>query len=263
MLDAKLAHISSVLMSSCTPSATLDTMSTELTTSLIARKNILNNRYALQQLENHLALGGLEFEGQTLFTKPQVASILDIDERTIDRYLSSHGEELTSSGYRLLRGKHLKNIRLIYTNDIDVVRINPKASILGVFSFRALLNLAMLVTESARAKAIRSRMLDIVLDVIAQKVGGQTKYINQRDQDYLLADAESNPFLKSAIEDARIRMSSRDLGFRDALHHKLKHYIQSIPEADFERFLGEKSRDLQAQLADPETLNVLKRLKER
>jgi hypothetical protein len=45
----------------------------------------------------------------------------------------------------------------------------------------------MLVTESDRARAIRSRMLDIVIDVVAEKAGGHTKYINQRDQDNLPA----------------------------------------------------------------------------
>lgn len=339
-------------------------MSKDLTTSLVARKNVLNNSYALQQLESNLELGGLAFEGETVFTKQQAADILAIDERTIDRYLSSHGDELNANGYRVLKGKSLKNIRLAYVDDMHVVDISPKVPSLGVFSFRALLNLAMLVTESDRAKAIRSRMLDIVLDVIAAKAGGHTKYINQRDRDYLpaaymedsyrkqftsalsrylemgsykyavytdkiykavfcenaaeykkvlkladadktrdtmyaevlkaiasfehglaeqmkseserlrrklkpseldtlIAAAESNPFLKPSIEDARIRMASRDLGFRDALHDKLEHYIQSVPEGDFERFLGEKSRALEEQLADTKTLEVLKRLKDR
>lgn len=339
-------------------------MSKELTTSLVARKNVLNNTHALQQLESNLELGGLAFEGETVFTKQQAADILAIDERTIDRYLSSHGDELEANGYRVLKGKSLKNMRLAYVDDTHVVDISPKTPSLGVFSFRALLNLAMLVTESDRAKAIRSRMLDIVLDVIAEKAGGHTKYINQRDRDYLpaaymedsyrkqftsalsrylemgnlkyavytdkiykavfcenaaeykkvlkLADAdqtrdtmyaevlkaiasfehglaeqmkseserlgrkmkpseldalisaaESNPFLKPAIEDARIRMASRDHCFRDALHDKLEHYIQSVPEGDFERFLGEKSRALEEQLADAKTLEVLKRLKDR
>ncbi len=339
-------------------------MNKELTTSLVARKNVLNNSYALQQLESHLELSGFVFEGEALFTKQQAAGILAIDERTIDRYLSSHSDELEASGYRIIKGKLLKNIKLSYVNDTDVVDINPKAPSLGVFSFRALLNLAMLVTESDRAKAIRSRMLDIVLDVIAEKAGGHTKYINQRDRDYLpaaymedsyrkqftsalnsylemgkhkyavytdkiykavfcenaaeykkvlkladsdktrdtmyaevlkaiasfehglaeqmqteserlgrklkpleldalIAAAESNPFLKPSIEDARIRMASRDLGFRDALHDKLEHYIQSVSEGDFDRFLGEKSRALEEQLADARTLEVLKRLKDR
>ncbi len=48
---------------------------------------------------------------------------------------------------------------------------------LGMFSFRAVLNLAMLITESHKAKSIRSKILDIVLDVIAQKAGGKDEYL--------------------------------------------------------------------------------------
>ena len=78
-----------------------------------------------------------------------------------------------------------------------------------------------------------------------------------------LGGAEDNPYLKPSIEDARVRMASRDLGFRDALHDKLGHYIKSVPEGDFDRFLGEKSKSLKKQLSDVETLDVLKRLKDR
>lgn len=340
-------------------------MNKDLTTSLVARKNVLNNPYALTQLESNLQLGGMNFQTATVFTKLQAAEILDIDERTIDRYLSSHSDELKDNGYQVIKGKALRELRLAYVDDTNVVDIiNPKAPSLGLFSFRTVLNLAMLVTESERAKAIRSRMLDIVIDVIAEKTGGKTKYINQRDQDFLpaaymedsyrrkftdalkdclemgnhkyavytdkiykavfcenageykkilrladkdktrdtmyaevlkaiasfehglavqmreqsekmgrklkpteldglLAGAESNPYLKPSIEDARVRMSSRDLGFRDALHDKLGHYIQSVPEGDFDRFLGEKSKALEEQLSDVKTLDVLKRLKDR
>jgi len=40
--------------------------------------------------------------------------------------------------------------------DIDV---GTKTTILGLFTFRAVLNLAMLLTESEKAKAIRNRIL--------------------------------------------------------------------------------------------------------
>jgi hypothetical protein len=68
--------------------------------------------------------------------------------------------------------------------------------------------------------------------------------------------AEQNPYLQPIIEDARIKMASRDLGFRDALHQKLEAYIQSVPESDFEKFLGEASRSLKEQLSDPSLLAV-------
>lgn len=339
-------------------------MNKDLTTSLIARNNILNNKYALAELETNLQLNGLVWEGETVFTKQQTAQILDIDVRTVERYISDYADELSKNGYRLLKGKSLKDMKLFYVSDIDVGDISPKAPSLGIFTFRALLNLAMLVTESERAKFIRSRMLDIVIDIIAQKAGGKTKFINQRDTDYLPAayleqsyrkqftdalrdylamgngkyglytdkiyqvifcentkeyrqilklvdkdktretmyaevlnaigsfetglatqmkaeyeklgrkltpneldklidDAAENPFLQPFILDARIKMSSRDLGFREVLHEKLTQYIQAVPENDFERFLGERSRSLQEQLEDTQTLAVLQRLKDR
>ena len=56
-------------------------------------------------------------------------------------------------------------------------------------------------------------------------------------------------------------MASRDLAFRDALHLQLKEYITPLKAEDFERFLGEKSKELAERLE--ETKDVFKRLKER
>lgn len=337
-------------------------MAKELTESSHDRQNILNNRYALQKAEQYLDLGGVLYEGETVFTKAQVMALYEVTDRTIERYLASHGEELNSNGYRLLKGKKLKDFKdLTKGTDIDVGTIT---SVLGVFSFRAVLNIGMLLTESEPARLLRSRLLDIVLDVMAERAGGHTKFINQRDENYLpsalqeenyrrqFTDAldsyvegnhwkyarftnliyqsifhenateykkvlnlaaktniretlysevliliasfesgiahelekasttqgrkltqkeaenlftsfEKHPVFKPLILDARTKMASRDLCFRDALHQKLEAYIQSVSEADFERFLGEKSRSLEEQLSDPETLAVLKRLKDR
>jgi hypothetical protein len=67
-------------------------------------------------------------------------------------------------------------------HEIDFV---TKTTVLGVFDFRSFLNLAMLVSESERAKLLRQAILDIVVDTINQRTGGGTKYINQRDEDFL------------------------------------------------------------------------------
>jgi len=336
-------------------------MAKDLTESSHDRQNILNNRYALQQAEQHLALGGVLFQGETVFTKAQVAALYEVTDRTVERYLASHEQELGANGYRLLKGKNLR----VFKDLTDGADINVgTTSILGVFTFRAVLNLGMLLTESEPARLLRSRLLDIVLDVMAERAGGHTKFINQRDENYLVsalqeenyrrqftdaldnyvegnhwkyarftnliyqsifhenaaeykkvlnlaaktniretlyaevlnliasyesgiaheleqasiekgrkltqkeaeklfASFEKHPLFKPLILDARTKMASRDLCFRDALHEKLEAYIQSVPEADFERFLGEKSRSLEEQLSDPETLAVLKRLKDR
>ena len=334
----------------------------DLTTAQLQRQNILNNRFALQAAEQHLQLGGVVFQGQTVFTKQQVMALFEVSDATVERYISNHGEELKANGYQLLKGKNLKEFKDLV--DVSLINEGNKAPLLGVFSFRAVLNLAMLLTESERAKAVRSRLLDIVMDVLAERTGGHTKYINQRDEHYLTAtfqeqsyrkqftDAldhfvvehqwkyvrftnliyqcifrenateyrkvlklaakeniretmysevltliasfeagiahelelefkrlerklsmqevealfgrfESHPLFKPLILDARTKMASRDLGFRDALHHKLEAYIQSVPEADFDRFLGKTSKSLEDRLSDPATLAVFKRLKDR
>ena len=335
---------------------------TDLSTAPLQRQNILNNRYALQAAEQHLALGGVAYQGETVFTKQQVMALFEVSDATVERYISNHGEELKGNGYQLLKGKNLKKFKDLV--DVSFINEGNKAPVLGVFSFRAVLNLAMLLTESERAKSVRMRLLDIVMDVLAERTGGHTKYINQRDEHYLTAtfqeqsyrkqftDAldhfvvehqwkyvrftnliyqcifrenateyrqvlklaakesirgtmysevltliasletglahelekestqlgrklsmqegaalfgrfEIHPLFKPFILDARTKMASRDLGFRDALHHKLEAYIQSIPEADFDRFLGETSKSLEDRLSDPATLAVFKRLKDR
>ena len=111
-------------------------MSHDLTTSTIARQNVLNNSYALSQLESHLALGGLQYDGKTIFTKAQVAEILDVDERTVDRYLKQFAGELKENGYCILKGKSLKDMKLAYVDDINVVDIiDPKAHLWACLLF--------------------------------------------------------------------------------------------------------------------------------
>ena len=38
----------------------------------------------------------------------------------------------------------------------------------------------MLLAESENAKHLRSKMLDIVIETINEKTGGETKYINRK-----------------------------------------------------------------------------------
>ena len=90
----------------------------------------------------------------------------------------------------MLRGKSLQNFKLAVSeqdgNEIYFVTIK-KTSQLGVFDLRAFINLAMLITESEKAKILRQIILDIVIDTINKRTGGGTKYINQRDEDFLIS----------------------------------------------------------------------------
>lgn len=330
----------------------------DLTNSDIARQNILNNQYALVQIQDYIGLPGMIFEGEYRYTKEMIANFFEIDISTVDRYLAKYENELKHNGYVLIKGKKLSDYKLQFGHLMDKA---SKTRQLGLFNFKSFLNLSMLLIESDKARHVRSKILDIVIDTINEKTGGGTKYINRRDEDYLinairehkyrkdftrslnlhvdlgnykyslytdkiyqsifrenakeykhilkLADNENardtmyaevlkliasfeagiafeiekmakrlNRKLKSDevdqiikdladhpaqlphIEDARIKMASRDNLFRDAFHNKLKEYITSVCPADFEKFLGDRSIDFEKQLKEAE--DVFKRLKE-
>ena len=57
----------------------------------------------------------------------------------------------------------------------------------------------MLLTESQKAKILRSMILDIVIDVMNQKAGGHTKYINQRDEDFLIQIIKEENYRKNLL----------------------------------------------------------------
>ena len=113
-------------------------------------------------------------EGEYRFTKQMVADFYDVDVSTIDRYLSIYAEELKYNGYILSKGKQLKEFKLQFAHLINEA---SKTTQIGLFNFRAFLNIGMLLTNSEKAKQVRSLMLDIVISCINDKVGGGTKSI--------------------------------------------------------------------------------------
>ena len=272
---------------------------------------------------------------------------------------------MLNNGYEVVSGNRLKLLKkIIKDNDVaETIFGNiDKAPALSIFDFRAFLNISMIITDNERARLIRQLILDIAIDVINQRTGGGTKYINQRDEDFLstyfaeenyrqkftnalnecvdmgkfkyplytdkiylsifkekaqeyrkilklekrdkvrdtlyaevldiisayefgFADIiieeynkkgrklkqyevdllfknfESQALWKPLIEKARNKMASRDLAFRDALHMQLQEYITPIQKDDFERFIGEKSKELLERIN--EAKDVMERLKNR
>jgi len=171
----------------------------DLTVSQVDRQNILNNPYALQEIEKATRITGIPFEEKTVVLKEQVSAFFEVTLRTIENYLGQHGQELAQNGYEILKGNRLKKLKLAIS-DLDVPETDfgniTKAPQLGVFDFRAFLNLAMLITESERARLLRQTILDIVIDTINQRTGGGTKYINQRDEDFLLSAFQEENYRK-------------------------------------------------------------------
>jgi len=84
-------------------------MAKDLVNSPLDRQNILNNPYAVTEIQKATKIKGVMFEGSTRLTKEQVADFFEITPRTIDNYLSRNEAELRNNGYEVLRGNRLKH----------------------------------------------------------------------------------------------------------------------------------------------------------
>lgn len=335
-------------------------MAKHLPDSAVERQNILNNHFALDVIQQQVGFAGALVDGEYKYTISQVAEFYEVEVRTVRRYLSNYSDELKSNGYEILIGKRLEEAKKQLDSDTNVTIKNVRR--LGVLNFRAFLNLGMLLVESEKARVLRGLILDIVLDVMTQKAGGSTKYINQRDETYLISlyvgenyrqdfiDAlkdcvemgnykyavytnkiyksifkehaqeyrnilsltkkenvrdtmysevlttismyetglghairekssaigrklkpsevdslfkkfEANPAWTPQLEMARMKMASRDYGFRSVIHPELVEYVNPLNSAEFERFLGKKSAELAEQIQQYQ--DVFKRLKDK
>lgn len=178
----------------------------DLTQSAIDRQNILNNNEAIEKIQNHIGLVGLLYEGEYLFTSKMVADFFDVTTRTLTNILNENEDEVKHNGYHVIKGQKLKEFKDLFgpllttvddlsqkETDFPLSKQNidnqsfKRLKSLAVFNFRAFLNIAMLLSESENAKRLRSKMLDIVIDTLNQKIGGSTKFINQRDEEFLVA----------------------------------------------------------------------------
>jgi hypothetical protein len=331
----------------------------DLTISNIERQNVLNNRFAVDALQKDLNLTGMLFEGEYRFTKKMVADFYEVDLSTIDRYLTQYADELKHNGYFLCKGKQLKEWKLQFAHLINEA---SKTTQLGLFNFRSLLDIGMLIKEGDKAKKIRSLILDLTIAAINERTGGGTKYINRRDANYIPAaikeenyrknltsainqfvdghvtykyarvtdyiykavfkenakeyrevlslDSKDNvrhtlyaevllvissfengvaaeiqdyykkyqrrltleevegivnrlaehPMQKPYLTDARTKMASRDLSFRDAYHGNIEEYLRAVTPEEYEQFIGDQSVDFDQILANNK--DVLKRLKQ-
>jgi hypothetical protein len=169
-----------------------ENMAKDLTASRIDRQNILNNEIAVEEIQAKSGIEGVLWEGKIYVTREMTANFFEVDIRTISRYIEQNNDELTTNGYEVLRGKKLKSFVSAAKEFGKDINVPTKTTVLGVFDFRAFLNLAMLISESDRARALRQLMLDIVIDLINRKTGGGTKYINQRDKDFVYSSLQED-----------------------------------------------------------------------
>ena len=222
-------------------------MKKDLTNSRLDRQNILNNEMAIEEIENKSGVEGIVWNNKLFVTREMTAKFFDVDVRTISRYLEQNGEELSENGYEVLRGKKLKSFLDAARNSGKDINVPTKTTVLGVFDFRAFLNMAMLLSESEKARALRQLMLDVVIDLINRKTGGGTKYINQRDKDYVSIFKEKAKEYKKILDlkaNDKVRdtfyseildiIAAYESGLADAIKHEYERveHILSIKETE-------------------------------
>jgi hypothetical protein len=124
-------------------------MPKELTNSTIERQNVLNNPFAVTEIQKAIHIRGFVFEGAVRLVKEQIAAFFEVDVRTIERYLEKYGDELGVNGYEVLRGKRLKSFKLTVKEQFDTdIGVGIKTQQLGIFDFRVFLVLNTETNES-------------------------------------------------------------------------------------------------------------------
>ena len=78
----------------------------------------------------------------------------------------------------------------------------------------------------------------------------------------LITEQEQSPAMQPFIYDARTKMSSRDIAFRDVFHNNIAGYLRAVTPEEFDRCIGDKSIDFDEIMQLPENKEVLKRLKQ-
>lgn len=176
-------------------------MTKDLTNSQLDRQNILNNEIAVNEVWDTLEIRAVHWNDGYFLTKDMVSSYFQVDIRTIERYINSNSDELLANGMQTLRGKHLAEFIDAYNAEFATdINVGHKIRNLTVFDFRSFLNIGMLLSESERAKNLRQLMLDIVIDLINRKTGGGTKYINQRDKDFLFSSLQEDNYRRQFMD---------------------------------------------------------------
>lgn len=207
-------------------------MPKDLTSSRLDRQNILNNEIAVEEIQEKSGVQGILWNEKLYFTREMTASFFEVDIRTISRYIDQYNDELVENGYEVLKGKRLKEFKETAQTFGKDINVPTKTTVLGIFDFRSFLNLSMLLSESEKARALRQMMLDIVIDLINRKTGGGTKYINQRDKDFVFASIQEENYrrqftdaLKNYVVDNRFKYAHfTDMIYVSIFKEKAKEY---------------------------------------
>ena len=95
-----------------------------------------------------------------------------------------------------------------------------------------------------------------------KKKGEESGLLTVDDVESIIMGLAQHPLMEPIIYDARQKMASRDLAFRDVFHGNIAEYLKAVTPEEFDKFIGSKSLDFDAIMALPENQEVLKILKQ-
>jgi len=95
-----------------------------------------------------------------------------------------------------------------------------------------------------------------------KKKGEESGLLTVDEVEAIIMELAQHPLMEPIIYDARQKMASRDLAFRDVFHGNIAEYLKAVTPEEFDKFIGSKSLDFDAIMALPENQEVLKILKQ-
>lgn len=192
-------------------------MNIDIMQSQIDRQNVLNNTIALKKAEKEFGFN------QVYFTNQQIAEFYDVSIATVERTISENSSELEYNGLRTVKGKELDEI--ISKNFVTLKNDGHKIRNLTLSTFKTVLNFSMLLKTSEKAQEVRGKILEITMDVLESKVSTNSKYINQRDREYL-GQAQ-----REAVERKKFTKAIKD--YIDMGNYKYAYFTNEVYKAIF------------------------------
>lgn len=176
-------------------------MAKNLTNSYCDRQKILNNPYILSKVDKYFNLDWrlrhiekIPYQDNLFFSKRHLEYLLDTSISIINKCIRNNEQELKINGYIYKKDEKLQE---------QLKSLDPRfAKSIELFSFKALLNMAMLIPQNEKTKFMRGRILDIVIDSISSIEGCRIKYLNQSIQ-YIFPMVHKKYYsLSKALQDA-------------------------------------------------------------
>ena len=147
--------------------------------------------------------------------------------------------QVTNAIYKAVFRENAKEYR-------EILRLDSKDNVRHTLYAEVLLVIASF--ENGVGSAIREKSKEL----------GRKLSVSEVEE--LIIKLAEEPMQKPYLDDARSKMASRDLSFRDAYHGNIEEYLRAVSPEEYERFIGDRSLNID-QLLD-ENSEVLKRLKQ-